>query len=487
MSMQWSTLLGPDLHVDLDRSNLRGSLQAVLRDAVRSGRLPAGIRLPSTRTLAADLGVARGTVTQAFEQLVAEGYLTSRQGSGTRAASPAADTSRARAARQAQVTSLVPAASRAAGEPAGPAVRWDFTPGVPDVSSFPRGAWLTATKRVLASCPSEVFGYGDGRGTPALRQALAGYLGRARGVLASPDQFIVCSGYADALALLAGVLTDRGISRIAFEDPSLPLHREIVTNAGLQVRGVPVDHLGIQVGKISAAVVVVTPAHQYPTGVTLDPARRAQLADWALDGGGLVIEDDYDGEFRYDRQPVGAMQGLAAGQVIYAGTASKTLVPGLRLAWLAVPPGLSDQISDMRRDAHRHPGVIDQLVLADMIDSGAYDRHVRQGRLRYRARRDRLADVLAQYAPAVTVRGIAAGLHALVELPARGPQEADVVSLARQRGIAVQGIAGHWIGPPAQPGGLVVGYARPAAHAFEPALQALAGLLGDATSARRMA
>jgi GntR family transcriptional regulator/MocR family aminotransferase len=240
-----------------------------------------------------------------------------------------------------------------------------------------------------------------------------------------------------------------------------------------------VDGHGIQVDRICAPVVVVTPAHQYPTGVTLDPVRRAQLADWARDAGGLVVEDDYDGEFRYDRQPVGAMQGLAPRHVIYAGTASKTLAPGLRLACLALPADLVGPLADARRMTDRHPAVVDQLVLADMIGSGAYDRHVRQCRIRYRARRDRLVEVLSRRAPAVTVRGIAAGLHALVELPAGGPSVSGLIALARRRRIALDGLASHWIRQPARSRGLVVGYATPAAHAYEPALGALASLLGD--------
>jgi GntR family transcriptional regulator / MocR family aminotransferase len=474
MTKRWSTLLGPDLHVDLDRGDLRRSLETVLRDAVRAGRLPAGTRLPSTRTLAADLGVARGTVTHAYEQLVAEGYLTSRQGSGTRAATLISPATGARQGPAGHIGS----AGRAGRDHAGPAVRWDFTPGSPDVSSFPRGPWLTATKRVLASCPSEAFGYGDAAGALALRRALAGYLGRARGVLTSPGQIVVCSGYTHGLALLAGVLGARGIPHIGFEDPSSKPHREVVTRAGPGVRGVPVDGHGVLVDRISSPVLVVTPAHQYPTGVTMAPARRSQLADWARDAGALVIEDDYDGEFRYDRQPVGALQGLAPEQVVYAGTASKTLAPGLRLAWLALPPHLVEPVTQLRRHVDRHPSVIDQLVLADMIDSGAYDRHIRQCRLRYRARRDRLAEMLSRHAPAVTVRGIAAGLHALAELPARGPGEDEICWLARQHGIAVQGLAEHWVSRGAHPGGLVVGYARPPAHAYEPGLQALASLLG---------
>jgi GntR family transcriptional regulator / MocR family aminotransferase len=462
-------LLGPDLHVDLDRADLRRSLQNVLRDAVRAGRLPAGTRLPSTRTLAADLGVARGTVTSAYEQLVAEGYLTARRGSGTAAGS-------------------VPSAAAAMPEAAGsarPRIRWDFTPGQPDLSAFPRAAWATATRRVLASCPNGDLGYGDPQGSRALRQALAGYLGRARGVLTSPEQIVVCPGYTSALSLIAAVLKaggtragpDAGGPRIGFEDPSLPHHREVVAHAGLAVAGVPVDERGIRVGEIETSVVVVTPAHQYPTGVTLDPARRTQLADWARRSGGLVIEDDYDGEFRYDRQPVGAIQGLAPGHIVYAGTASKTLAPGLRLAWLALPPELVGPVVAARRMIDRHPGVLDQLVLADMIGSGAYDRHIRQCRIRYRARRDRLVRVLGERAPAVTIRGIAAGLHALAELPAGAPAEQELIAQAQQRQIAISGLAGHWISAPARRPGLILGYATPAAHAFEPGLAALAGLL----------
>jgi GntR family transcriptional regulator / MocR family aminotransferase len=470
MTSKWSTFLGLDLHIELDRGNMRNSVEQALREAVRTGRLGTGSRLPSTRTLAADLGVARGTVSQAYEQLVAEGYLTARQGSGTRVAAVHAPGAR-------------PVARRRQA-PARPVTDWDFSPGTPDMSMFPRRAWLTATRRVLASCPNDILGYGDPRGTLALRQALAGYLGRARGVVTSPEQVVVCSGYTHGLALLAAVLAARGITHVGFEDPSLLQHRQVVARAGLGIRGVPVDGRGIRVDQITAPAVVVTPAHQYPTGVTLDPPRRAALADWARDSGGLVIEDDYDGEFRYDRQPVGAVQGLAPGHVVYAGTASKTLAPGLRLAWLALPPHLVEPIVDLRRDIDRHPSVIDQLVLADMIGSGGYDRSIRQCRNRYRARRDALVDALRQSAPAVQVRGIAAGLHALLELPASAPAEASIVSLARQRRITVQGLAGLRIRRAAHPAGLVLGYATPAAHAYEPALQALARLLGDVTSGR---
>ncbi|MGO9083296.1 MAG: aminotransferase class I/II-fold pyridoxal phosphate-dependent enzyme, partial [Streptosporangiaceae bacterium] len=325
--------------------------------------------------------------------------------------------------------------------------------------------------------------YGDPRGIPVLRQALAGYLGRARGVLARPDQIVVCAGYAHALGLLTAVLAARGATELAFEDPSLWRHRDVAVRAGLAVRGVPVDDRGIVVGQIRGPAVVVTPAHQYPTGVTLEPARRAELADWARSTGGLVIEDDYDGEFRYDRQPVGAVQGLAPEHVAYAGTASKTLAPGLRLAWLALPEPLLAESGAALGQADAHAGVIDQLVLADLISSGGYDRHVRRSRIQYRARRDRLAAVLARQAPGITLRGIAAGLHALAELPAGSPGEAAAVALAQARGIAVEALGRNWISPGPHPQGLVIGYATPAAHAFEPALRGLAAVLAEVTPA----
>ncbi len=487
MPDKWSTWAGLDLHVNIDRSDLRRSVETVLRNAVQAGRLPAGTRLPSTRVLAADLGVARGTVTQAYEQLVAEGYLTARQGSGTRVAALVSAAVPVRPAAGAAGTGAAgPAGGGLTAGAAGPrpAARWDFFPGTPDLSAFPRSAWLVAARRVLAATPAAALGYGDARGTPALRQALAGYLGRARGVLTSPDQIVVCSGYAHALGLLAAVLRARGAARLAFEDPSLARHRDVAARAGLAIEGVPVDQHGIRVDQIRGPAVVVTPAHQYPTGVTLNPARRASLSDWARAGDGLIIEDDYDGEFRYDRQPVGAMQGLAPEHVIYAGTASKTLAPGLRLAWLALPPALTAEVSVQLGCAGSSADVLGQLVLADLIGSGGYDRHIRQARSRYRARRDRLAAELARQAPAVALRGIAAGLHALAGLPAGGPGEAEVTARAWARGIAVEPLGEYWIRGGDHPPGLVIGYATPAGHAFEPGLAELAGLLGELTRPR---
>ncbi|MPZ94898.1 MAG: aminotransferase class I/II-fold pyridoxal phosphate-dependent enzyme, partial [Propionibacteriales bacterium] len=293
-SVDWTTLRGLDLHLEPDPAGpehgRRAGLEAALRSAVRTGRLAPDARLPSSRALSADLGVARGTVTQAYEQLVAEGYLTARHGSGTRVA--------------ALPTWSPHTADRAEG---GPPHRWSLEPGQPDVAAFPRAAWLTSTRRVLAEAPHEAFGYGDARGRPELRRALASYLGRVRGVVTSPEQVVVCAGYSQALSVLARVLADAGIDRLAFENPSFHRHRAIAAACGLATPGVPVDADGIVVERITAPAVVVTPAHQFPSGVTLHAERRAALADWAVRTDGLVVEDDYDGEFRYDRQPVGAL------------------------------------------------------------------------------------------------------------------------------------------------------------------------------------
>jgi len=472
MAATQTTSTGLDLHVDLDRSGLRSSLEAALRTAVRTGRVAPGTRMPSSRALAADLGVARGTVSQVYEQLVAEGYLTSRQGSGTRVAghrvwSPTAAVS-------------VSTVAAGAGSPTeAPRPRWDLQPGRPDVSSFPRDAWLAATRRVLATSPPDALGYGDSRGRPELRRALADYLGRVRGVVATSEQVIVCAGYSQALAMVSWVLTARRQRSLAFENPSFDFHRAIASRAGLDTPGVPVDADGIVVDEIPGRAVVVTPAHQFPLGMTLAPGRRSALAEWAHRRNGLVVEDDYDGEFRYDRQPVGAMQGLAPDRVVYAGTASKTLAPGLRISWLAVPPDLTDAVVESKGYPDAHPSALDQLVLADLLSSGAYDRHVRQCRTRYRTRRNRLVAVLAEKAPGVRVVGAAAGLQAVLELPTQGPTEAEVLARANELGLSLSGLAPYWMGSGPHPPGLVVGYATPPEHAFEPTLAVLADVLTE--------
>ncbi|WP_149258146.1 PLP-dependent aminotransferase family protein [Actinomadura sp. K4S16] len=456
-----------DLHLDVDSSGgRRAGLERALREAIRSRRLAPGDVVPSTRALAAELGVARGTVTAAYDQLTAEGYLTAVPGSRTRVAvGPAAG----------------PAGSGPAPAEPAPARTpvHDLLPGRPDLSTFPSAAWLRSTRRVLASAPPGAHALGDPRGRPELREALAGYLGRARGVHADPARIVVTSGYAQSLGLLAAVLRDLGTAAVAMEEPGHFFHREIVRRAGLGVVPLPVDDRGARPDSLDrAGAAVLTPAHQYPTGATLRPDRRRAFAAWARDTGGTVVEDDYDGEFRYDRQPVGALQGTAPDHVVYGGTASKTLAPALRLAWLVLPERLVEPFAEAKRLADAHTQSLAQLTLADLIDTHAYDRHVRAARLRYRRRRDLLVAALRERVPHVRVQGIAAGLHALVLLP-DGRGEGEAVRRAAFHDLALMPLRDHWQEPDGRPQGLVVGYSTPVGAAYPAALDALCAVLAE--------
>ncbi|MGV9941789.1 MocR-like pyridoxine biosynthesis transcription factor PdxR [Streptomyces sp. NPDC003401] len=449
---------GVDLHLETDGSaGRRAGLERALRDAVRDGRLAPGTRLPATRRLATETGVSRNTVKAAYDQLVAEGYLTARQGSGTRVAAPAS------------AAAEPPAAAARAREP-----RFDLRPGSPDVGAFPAAAWLRALRRAIATAPSPAYDYGDPRGRTELRTALSGYLGRARGVIAPPERIVITSGYVQGLALLTRVLEG---ARVGMEDPGLPFHQEVVRRNGGHVVPVPVDERGARTGELGdLGAVVVTPAHQYPTGVTLHPERRRALTDWARARGALIVEDDYDGEFRYDRRPVGALQGMAPGQVAYLGTVSKTLGPALRLGWMVLPPHLVDAVADAKLHSDHHTETIGQLALAELITEHAYDRHVRACRLRYRRRRDLLLDRLGARRG---VRGIAAGLHALVEVR----DEAEVLERAEAEGLAVGRLGDHWHtreDTGGRPQGLVVGYGTPRERACAEALDVLVKVLEGA-------
>lgn len=350
------------------------------------------------------------------------------------------------------------------------------------MGAFPAAAWSRALRRAIATVPSSAYDYGDPRGRIELRTALSEYLGRARGVVASPERIVVTSGAVQGLSLLTRLLEG---GRIAMEDPGLPFHREVVRRGGGRVVPVRVDERGCVVEDLGrVAAVVVTPAHQYPTGVTLHPERRRALTDWARAREALIVEDDYDGEFRYDRQPVGALQGMAPGHVAYLGTASKTLGPALRLGWMVLPPHLVDAVADAKLHSDHHTESIGQLALAELIDSHAYDRHVRACRLRYRRRRDQLIDRLGELdqpdrlaSPGALrrVRGIAAGLHALVDVD----DEAAVLERAEAAGLQVGHLGEHWHTPGTEgrPQGLVVGYGTPRERVYPEALEALGKVL----------
>ena len=453
MAETWASA-SVDLHLDLAGSRIREALERALRDAVRTGRLGPGLQLPSSRALAADLGIARNTVADAYSQLIAEGWLTARQGAGTCVAdrSPAVEAA----------TPPAPQASRP---------QYDLRAGSPDTAIFPRSAWLAAGRRALTAAPAEALGYTDPQGRPELRQALAGYLARARGVQLTPDRIVICSGFTQGLGLICQALRRRGATTLAMEVYGQPRHRDIAAAAGLSTTTVPVDAHGAVIGELADAdAVLLTPAHQFPLGVALASQRRSRVVAWADATNGLVIEDDYDGEFRYDRQPVGAVQALAPERVAYAGTASKALAPGLRLGWLALPAALVSDVVAVKSLTDRSTSSLDQLTLAEFINSGHYDRQVRRSRLAYRQRRDRLVDALRRHAPWVRIIGIAAGLHLLLELP-DSQTELDIITRAARHGLALEGLGSYRRAPGTYPPALVVGYGAPHEHAFAGAVE----------------
>ena len=452
-------LAGLDLHLELSGTRVRLGLESALREAVRTGRLGPGTRLPSSRVLAADLGLARYTVAEVYSQLVAAGWLTARTGSGSSVADRRA----------------VDPGPGAAARPAPVVPRYDLRPGEPDLSAFPRQAWLAMARKVLAAVPDHLLGYFDPRGLPQLRTVLAGYLARARGVAAEPAQVVICAGFAHGLAVMCRALVSTGAGTLAVEAYGHQAYRDIAEAQGLRLRPIPVDGQGAVIGEITGSgALLLTPAHQFPLGVTLHPQRRREAAHW----GGVVIEDDYDGEFRYDRQPVGALQALAPDRVVYAGTASKSLAPGLRLGWLVVPPRLLDAVTAQLAAAPASPSGLEQLILAEFISSGGYDRHIRRARLAYRRRRDRLAAALRRQG--LHVSGIAAGMHAVLELSS-ADTERQLVARAAGHGLALQGLGTYraaGLGP-AEPdrAGLVIGYGRPPEHAYTTALARLCAVL----------
>jgi GntR family transcriptional regulator/MocR family aminotransferase len=436
------------LAIDLDRGGgeaLHRQIEASLRARIRSGALPVGIALPPSRALAAELGVSRGVVVEAYAQLVAEGYLTSRSGGYTQV-------SRAATARS---TTPEPVAVSLARRPA-----VDFGYGRANLAAFPRAAWLRSVRRVLTETADVRLGYLDGRGALELRSALAAYLNRVRGTNATPETVVVTNGYAQAVSLLLGVVAARGARTLAVEDPSASDDARPLAGAlGMNVVGVPVGEDGVRVDAVSelqADLLVLTPSHQWPTGGVLSAEPRAAVLAWAARTGALVLEDDYDAEYRYDRAPIGAMQGVDPAHVAYAGTASKTLAPGFRLGWLILPPELVEPVAQAKLLADRGSPILDQLTFADFLSRGEFDRHLRRMRPVYRARRDALLAALDTHLPELEPAGIAAGLHLVAWLP-EDVDEAAVIAAAAREGVAVAGVSPYRLSP-APRGGLIFGY-----------------------------
>jgi GntR family transcriptional regulator/MocR family aminotransferase len=462
------TSSAPELLLAIDRTApepIHRQLERALRDAVRSGRLAPGATLPSTRALAAEAGVSRGIAVEAYEQLVAEGYLESRAGGLTRVARTA--TARSALPRPTQPVQYVV----------------DFRPGRPDLEAFPREAWLRSLRRTLTTAPAARLGYLDGRGIPELRVELATYLNRVRGTVADPDDIVVSTGFAQGIWLIATILRADGGRSFALEDPSLGDSASNVSLAGLKVIPIPVDEEGLRVDLLDrsgAAGVLVTPAHQYPTGRVLSPERRAALLAWAELRKGLIVEDDYDAEYRYDREPIGALQGLRPDLVVYAGSTSKVLAPGLRLGWLVAHRGLATRLAAMKKAYDQGSPAIDQLAFADFIARGELDRHLRRMRPIYRRRRDVLLAALARHLPALRPVGAAAGLHILAWLPPELDPEV-IVAAAATAGIGIGSLApGSTVGAtatPGTPGGLVFGYGVIGEGAIDDGLALLADVI----------
>ena len=475
MPIEWAGL-GPELLLALDRTRaepLRVQLERELREAIRSGRLSAGERLPSSRALAAELGISRGLVLECYSQLQAEGFLTSHTGSATRVAAGAL----------APPPGAAATAHSSAPVPTGPVpeqrLAVDFCPGVPDLTRFPRADWARAMRDSCRSATPAELGYGDPRGTDALRGVLAGYLRRVRSTVADANQIVICAGFGQGINLVLRSLAGDGVRRVAIEDPGDDDYLAICSRLGIEAVPVPIDERGIDVGALTATdvrAVILTPTHQFPTGTALAPERRQALVAWAQQRDGVVIEDDYDAEFRYDRDPVGALQGLTPDRVALIGTVSKSLAPALRLGWIVCPHRLLEPVMEDKRLSDRGSPTLEQLALAKLIESGRYDRHLRRMREVYGRRRDRLVAALAEHAPHVPLHGLAAGFHAVASLRPDADETA-VVREARERSIGLYAMSEFRPGPSFGPPQIVLGFGNLAEAAIGRGIEAVADLL----------
>ncbi|HEV3274963.1 MAG TPA: PLP-dependent aminotransferase family protein [Candidatus Dormibacteraeota bacterium] len=447
---------------------LRSALERTLREAIVGRALRAGVRLPASRALAQHLGVSRRVVSDAYGQLQAQGFLLTRE-------------------REAPVVAAVQGRDLVRPEPSPqvPPPRYNLSPTRPEISLFPLKRWIAAAQHVTRRDGWATLDYREARGERVLREVLADHLGRTRGVIADPADIVIVQGTAQGVDLLMRVLRRRGASRVAVEDPSQTTARERIQANSLAVIPQPVDDEGMVVDGLDADAVLVTPAHQFPTGYVLSGERRRRLVAWACANHCLIIEDDYDAEFRYDREPVRALQGVAPEHVVQIGTVSKTLAPALRLGWLVVPAHLVDEVEGTKRLLDHFSPTLDQLTLAEFLSRGDYDRHVRRARSVYRGRRDRLIAALSRHLPELKVEGVAAGLHLVVRMPA-GVDDSAIARDAKSAGINVAALTAFRI-KPAAGGGLVIGYGRVQELAIEPAIRELAGVTRPHLRPRRSA
>lgn len=447
-----------------------------VRAAIAGGSVAPGTRLPASRVLAEELSMSRGTVVEAYRRLLDEGLLSTNRGGGT------------------VVAARLHTSGDSPSSPAEPTERTEpeavnASAGMPDLSAFPRAAWLRAQRRVLATATGRELGYTDPQGAPALRGAIAGWLARTRGLRVDPGRVVVTAGVTGALSLLAQVMREHGMSGCAVEDPGADGNRRILEHWLTAVEPVGVDGHGLVVdalARTSARAVLVTPAHQYPTGVVLSPQRRRDLIAWADKVDGLVIEDDYDAEYRYDRAPVRAMHAIAPERVVHVSSLSKILAPALRIGWMLAPAALHDDLVRQRWATDLGSPTLTQLTLAELIGSGTLERHLRTLRGRHRHRRDAAVGAIRRWMPGCPIDGVAAGLHLVVRLPEH-IDDTEFADRARAVGIAVDPLARHRFRP--GPPGLIIGYGPHAPAQLEQTIRTLGEILNarSATAGRRRA
>ncbi len=463
-NLAWYTLL--DLATQ--RSGpLHARIADALRVAIRSGRVAAGQVLPPSRLLATELGCSRWTVTEVYQQLAAEGYVQARVGSGTTVV----------------WHERAPSSRRPPQQPKAPEPGIDLAPGLPDLRAFPLTRWLAAMRTAAATLPRQHLGYPVPGGEPKLREVLAERLRRVRGAATHPDNVSICGGVTDAVTRLCTAMLDAGINAVAVEDPGWTRLRDTIAATGMRIVAIPVDEQGLRVELLERdpglRVAIVSPAHQFPAGVVLAPRRRTQLLEWARRVDGLIVEDDYDAEFRYDRRPVGTLQGTDPTRVALTGSLSKTLSPAIGIGWIVTPPRWTAAMRETRAPG---PGVLDQAALATFIESGSYDRHLRSVRNRYRTRRDALVMALARHLPDCTVSGAAAGLHLLLHYPQPGEPAArlagpHVVRVAAALGLHIACSRQYRVHNTALDSALVLGYGNLGDTEVEPAVARLAHAL----------